>query len=433
MFDLKKNNTTPGTELTAGLTTFFTMAYIIVVNPLILSDAGVPFQQGFTATIIATIIGTLFMAVAANYPIAVAPAMGTNVYFAYTVIQAHSGIGYSEAFSALFITGILFFILSLTRLRSMLIRIIPENLKYAITSGIGLFIAFIGLRLSGIIKAHPSNLVGLGNLHSPSVVLALAGLAITLILITLNVPGAIFIGIVLTGIIAMFTGQLSFNKGFVSLPSLPEGLVAYNPVHAISDVIQFSLYPAIFSIILVTIFDTTGTVLGVAKQAGLMQGDKLPRARRTLVADSVGTLFGAIFGTTPTSAYIESASGVAAGGRTGLTSVFVALFFAIAAFFGPMISAISGIAAITSPALVIVGALMLSNVRHIVWDDFDEAFPAFIVILTMPLTSSIATGIAFGFISYPLMKMAKGKWKAVHPLVYIFAVLFVIQLVFFPH
>ncbi|MBM7693696.1 AGZA family xanthine/uracil permease-like MFS transporter [Peribacillus deserti] len=433
MFDLQKQQTSVRTEFTAGLTTFFTMAYIIVVNPLILSDVGVPFEQGFTATIIATVIGTLFMALAANYPIAVAPAMGTNVYFAYTVIQANNGVGYHEAFSALFITGILFLILSFTKLRSLLIEVIPENLKHAITSGIGLFIAFIGLRLTGIIKAHPSNLVGLGDLHSPEVVLALIGLAITLVLITMKVPGALFIGIVITGIIASLTGQLSFSKGIVSLPSLPEGLIVINPVSAMRDVIEYSLYPAIFSIILVTIFDTTGTVLGVSKQAGLMKGNKLPRAGRTLIADSVGTLFGSMFGTTPTSAYIESASGVAAGGRTGLTTVFVAVLFAIAAFFGPLISAVSGIAALTAPALVIVGALMLSNVRHIQWDDFDEAFPAFIVILTMPLTSSIATGIAFGFISYPLMKIAKGKWKNVHPLVYIFAVLFIIQLLYFPH
>ncbi|WP_409296963.1 NCS2 family permease [Peribacillus sp. SCS-26] len=433
MFDLKKHQTSVKTEFVAGLTTFFTMAYIIVVNPLILSDVGVPFEQGFTATVIATIIGTLFMALAANYPIAVAPAMGTNVYFAYTVIQADSGIGYHEAFSALFVTGILFLLLSFTRLRSLLIEVIPENLKHAITSGIGLFIAFIGLRLTGIIKAHPTNLVGLGDLHSPGVVLALLGLAVTLVLMTMNVPGALFIGIVLTGIIASLTGQLEFNKGIVSVPSLPDGLIAYNPASAISDVIEHSLYPAIFSIILVTMFDTTGTVLGVSKQAGLMKGDKLPRAGRTLIADAVGTLGGSMFGTTPTSAYIESASGVAAGGRTGLTTIFVALLFGVAAFFGPLVSAVSGISAITAPALVIVGALMLSNVRYITWDDFDEAFPAFIVILTMPLTSSIATGIAFGFISYPLMKIAKGKWKSVHPLVYIFAVLFVIQLLFFPH
>ncbi|PLT30697.1 NCS2 family permease [Peribacillus deserti] len=433
MFNLQKQQTSVRTEFTAGLTTFFTMAYIIVVNPLILSDVGVPFEQGFTATIIAAVIGTLFMALAANYPIAVAPAMGTNVYFAYTVIQSNNGVGYQEAFSALFITGILFFILSLTKLRTILIEVIPENLKHAITSGIGLFIAFIGLRLTGIIKAHPSNLVGLGDLHSPGVVLALIGLAITLVLMTLNIPGALFIGIVITGIIASLTGQLSFSKGIVSLPTLPEGLIVMNPVTALKDVIEYSLYPAIFSIILVTIFDTTGTVLGVTKQAGLMKGNTLPRARRTLIADSVGTLIGSMFGTTPTSAYIESASGVAAGGRTGLTTVFVGVLFVIAAFFGPLISAVSGIAAITAPALVIVGALMLSNVRHIQWDDFDEAFPAFIVILTMPLTSSIATGIAFGFISYPLMKIAKGKWKSVHPLVYIFAVLFIIQLLYFPH
>lgn len=433
MFKLQKYETNTRKEITAGLTTFFTMAYIMVVNPLILSDAGVPFQQGFAATIIATIIGTLFMGLLANYPIAIAPAMGLNVYFTYSVVQAHKGLTYHEAFSAVFITGLLFVLLSLTPLRTKLIEVIPSSIKHAITSGIGLFIAFIGLRLTGIIQSHPSNLVALGDLHAPSAVLALVGLAIAVVLMALNVNGALFISIVVTGIIAWFTGQLSFAKGIFAAPSLPEGLIAISPVHAWEDVVQHGLYAVIFSFLLVTIFDTTGTVLGVSKQAGLMEGDKLPRGGRALFADSVGTLTGAMFGTSPTSAYIESASGVAAGGRTGLTAVVVAIMFAISAFFGPLVSAVSSISAITAPALIIVGSLMLSNVQHIQWNEFEEAFPAFLVILAMPLTSSIATGIAFGFISYPLMKIARGKWRSIHPLIYVFAVLFLYQIIYLPH
>ncbi|CAM3038170.1 NCS2 family permease [Paenibacillus sediminis] len=433
MFDFKAHGTSPKTEVLAGATTFFTMAYIMVVNPLILQDAGVPFNQVFTATVISTIIGTLLMGLLAKYPIAIAPGMGLNAYFTYSVVLAHSGLSYQEAFSAVFVAGILFLLLSLTSLRSKLIEIIPSNLKYAITAGIGLFIAFVGLRLSGIIVANKSNLVGLGDLHSSGVILTLVGLGITLVLMSLNVNGAIFIGMVVTGIIAWLIGMLSFHNGFVSMPTLPEGIIVWNPIEAVKDVFSNHLYAVVFSFLLVTLFDTTGTVLGVAQQAGLMKDGKLPRAERTLFSDSVATVAGSMLGTSPTSAYIESASGVGAGGRTGLTAVVVAVLFAISAFFSPLVGSVSSLASITAPALIIVGCLMLGSVKQIEWERFDEAFPAFIVILTMPLTSSIATGIALGFISYPLMKMVKGQFKAIHPMLYIFAILFVLQLVFVPH
>jgi adenine/guanine/hypoxanthine permease len=433
MFKLKENNTNAKTELLAGLTTFLTMVYIVIVNPVILADAGVPFEQVFTATIIAAVIGTLWMALFANYPIAIAPGMGLNAYFAYSVVGGHQDITYQTAFAAVFIAGLIFVILSLTPFREKLIEAIPENLKHAITAGIGLFIAFIGLRLTKIISAHPSNLVGLGDLHSPSAVLALIGLAITLVLMALGVNGALFFGMIITALIAFFTGQLSFDKGFMSLPSLPEGLIVTSPFAAFGDVVQHSLYAVVFSFILVTIFDTTGTMIGVANQAGLMKGNKLPRAREALLSDSIATAIGAMFGTSPTTAYIESSSGVAAGGRTGLTSLTVAILFILSAFFGPLVSAVSGLSAITAPALIIVGSLMMGSISKINWDELDEAFPAFLVILTMPLTSSIATGIALGFISYPLLKIVKGKWRDVHPLLYIFAVLFFYQLVFLPH
>jgi len=430
MFNLKENQTSVKTEVLAGMTTFLTMVYIVVVNPIILSDAGVPFDQVFTATIIATVIGTLWMALSANYPIAIAPGMGLNAYFAYSVVGTNGDIPYSAAFSAVFIAGIIFIILSLTSFRKQLIETIPSSLKNGITAGIGLFIAFIGLRLTGIISDHPTNLVTLGDLHSPSVLLALTGLIITLILMSLNVHGALFIGMIVTGFIAYLTGQLSFENGFTSLPKLPEGIIVFNPLSAISDVIQYSLYTVVFSFLLVTIFDTTGTMIGVAKQAGLLKGNKMPRAKKALLSDSIAATVGAMFGTSPTSAYIESSSGVAAGGRTGLTAVVVALLFSLTAFFSPTVGSVSSVAAITAPALIIVGSLMMGAISEINWKELDEAFPSFLVILSMPLTSSIATGIALGFISYPILKLVKGKGKQIHPFLYIFAILFFYQLFF---
>lgn len=433
MFDLKANGTSVKTEIVAGATTFFTMAYIMVVNPLILSGAGVPFEQSFTATVIAAVVGTLLMGLVARYPIAVAPGMGLNAYFTYSVVQGHANLSYVEAFSAVFIAGILFLLLSMTTLRSRLIEMIPQNLKHAITAGIGLFIAFLGLRLSGIVAAHPDNLVALGDLHQPKVVLALVGLTVTLILLSRNIKGALFIGMIITGIIAYFAGMLSFSEGIVSVPTLPEGILVWNPIEAAGDVISHSLYAVVFSFLLVTLFDTTGTVVGVAEQAGLMKDNKLPRSERAMFSDSIATVAGSMVGTSPTTAYVESAAGVGAGGRTGLTAVVVAILFAFAAFFSPLVGAVSGLSAITAPSLIVVGCLMLGNVKSIRWDDFDEAFPAFLVILTMPLTSSISTGIALGFISYPLMKVVKGNFRAVHPLMYVFAVLFILQLAFVPH
>ncbi|MEO2223947.1 NCS2 family permease [Priestia megaterium] len=433
MFKLKEYNTDAKTEILAGITTFLTMIYIVIVNPVILSSAGVPFDQVFTATIISAVVATLWMALAANYPIAIAPGMGMNAYFAALVVGSNGSINYATAFSTVFVAGIIFIILSLTSFREKLIEAIPNNLKHAISAGIGLFIAFIGLRSAGIIVANKSNLIGLGDLQSEKVVLTLIGLAITIILYTLNVNGALFFGMIITGLIAFFRGQLSFDKGLFASPHLPDGLMISNPFAAFGDVIHHDLYTVVFSFLLVTIFDTTGTMVGVAQQAGLMKGNKMPRVRQALLADSFGTTIGALFGTSPTTAYVESSSGVAAGGRTGLTGVTVAILFIVAAFFSPVVSSVSGVAAITSPALIIVGSLMMGAVAKINWNDFDEAFPAFLVILAMPLTSSIATGIALGFISYPLMKLVKGKGKQVHPLVYVFAVLFLYQLIFLPH
>ena len=331
-FKLQEYGTNVKTELLAGMTTFLTMVYIVIVNPIILSQAGVPFDQVFMATIIATVVGTLWMSLFANYPIAIAPGMGLNAYFAFSVVGGNENITYEIAFGAVFIAGIIFTILSMTKFRESLIIAIPDNLKHGITAGIGLFIAFIGLRLTGIITAHSENLVGLGDLHSPTVLLALFGLAVTIILFVLQVKGALFVGMIMTGIVALFTGQLKFKEGFVAIPHDVNFFIFGSPLQALTDVIQYGLYAVVFSFLLVTIFDTTGTMVGVAEQAGLMKGKTMPRARQALLADSVATTVGAVFGTEPTSAYIESSSGVAAGGRTGLTSLVVAILFIVAAF-----------------------------------------------------------------------------------------------------
>ncbi|MFJ7639674.1 NCS2 family permease [Peribacillus sp. NPDC097206] len=428
MFKLKERKTNIKTEVLAGLTTFLTLAYIIVVNPKILSDAGVPFEQAFTATIIATLVGTLFMAFLANYPIVIAPAMGLNAYFAYSVLGTHD-ISYTVAFSAVFVTGIIFVILSLTSFRSKLIEAIPNNLKHAISAGIGLFITFIGLRLSGVVTSHESNLVTLGSFRDPGVALTLIGLVITIILMVRKIQGSIFIGMIITAIIALFTGQLKIEH-FVSVPSLPEGIIVANPITSFADVVNYGLYGVVFSILLVMLFDTTGALIGIVRQAGLLKDGKLEKAGSAFFADSVGTTIGAMFGTSPTAASVESSAGVGSGGKTGLTALVVAILFLVTAFFSPLIGAVSDIAAITAPSLIIVGSMMIKSINEIEWTHFDESFPAFLVIVTMPLTSSIANGIALGFISYPILKIARGKFKEVHPLVYIFAVLFLYQLIF---
>ncbi|MUK88801.1 NCS2 family permease [Ornithinibacillus sp. L9] len=424
-FKLKQNNTDIRTEITAGVTTFLTMVYIVVVNPAILSSAGVPFDQVFMATVIAAVVGTLFMALFANYPIAIAPGMGLNAYFA-SVVGAQ-GLSYQIVFGAVFLAGLIFILLSLTKLRETLIEAIPASLKYGITSGIGLFIAFVGLRNSGIVVPNEETIVGMGDLHDPMIILTIVGLFVTIILYVLNVKGALFLGMIVTGIIAYMSGQLNFTEGFVSVPPSP----VFFDID-IAGVFTHGLYTVVFAFLLVTIFDTTGTMIGVAEQAGFMKNGKMPRAKQALLADATATTVGSTFGTSPSTAYIESTSGVAAGGRTGLTSVVVAVLFFLSIFFTPVISVISSIPAITAPVLIIVGTFMMEGLSRIAWKSFDEAFPAFAIILTMPFTSSIATGIAIGFITYPVLKLARGKGKEVHWLLYVFGIIFLIQMIYFP-
>ncbi len=423
-FQLESRGTNVRTEIIAGVTTFLTMAYIVVVNPAILSAAGVPFDQVFMATIIAAVVGTLIMALFANYPIAIAPGMGMNAYFVTVVLN--QGISYQTVFAAVFFAGVLFILLTFTPLRKSLIAAIPQTLKVGITVGIGLFIAFLGLRMSGIIVQNPETFVSFGDITEPVTLLSIVGLFITLILVARNVKGALFFGMLITAIIGYFASMLEIT-GVVSLPAMP---VFWDL--DIMGVFEQSLYTVIFAFLLVTIFDTTGTTIGVAEQAGLMKDGKLKNANAALQADAISTTVGATFGTTPTTAYIESTAGVQAGGRTGLTTLVVAILFIGTIFFTPIVETIAALPAITAPTLIIVGSFMMAGLERVKWKQFDEAFPAFIVIISMPLTSSIATGIALGFITYPLLKLFSGKGKEVHPLIYIFGIIFVLQLIFFP-
>ena len=428
MFKLSAHDTTVKREIQAGFITFITMAYILFVNPTILSEAGIPQDQAFSATIIATLIGTLLMGFYANLPIAVAPGMGLNAYFTYTLVIGEK-IPYQTALSVVFVAGIIFLLLSLSPLRTKLIEVIPTTLKLAITGGIGLFIASLGLKMSGILVADPATLITIGSLTSPEALITLVGLLIAAILTVKRVPGGLLYAMILSGLMAFLTGELTFSKTLIALPTLPEGILVANPLTAVQDVIQYGLFSGVLSFVLVTMFDTTGTMVAVGEQAGLIEEDgSLKNSERALLSDSTAMIAGAMFGTSPTTAYVESASGVAAGGRTGLTSVTVGILFALSAVFGPIVQSISSVPAITAPALLLVGALMLQNIKQIQWEDFSEAFTAFMVIIIMPLSGSIATGIAFGFIIYPIMKAVQKQ--RVHFLIYLFAVLFFIQLFF---
>ncbi|MBD8067665.1 NCS2 family permease [Bacillus sp. PS06] len=424
LFNLQQLGTNVRTEVLAGITTFLTMVYIIVVNPAILSAAGVPFDQVFTATIISAAVGTLIMAIFAKYPIAIAPGMGLNAYF--TSVVATQGVSYQTVLGAVFLAGLLFLLLSFTKFREVLIKSIPASLKYGITSGIGLFIAFIGLRMSGIITSNPETFVTIGDLTSPVTLLSIIGLLVTLILFARKIKGALFIGMLITAVIGYFMGLLEFN----GVVSAPPAFVFFDI--DVAGVFTNGLYTVIFAFLLVTIFDTTGTMIGVAEQAGFMKNGEFPRAKSALAADAVATTVGATMGTSPSTAYIESTSGVAAGGRSGLTALVVGLLFLLSLFFSPLMAAISSLSAITAPVLIIVGCFMMEGLAKVKWKEFDEAFPAFIIILTMPLTASIATGMAMGFITYPILKLVSGKGKEVHPLIYLFAVIFAIQMAFFP-
>mgnify|MGYP001207973843 CR=1 FL=1 len=430
-FEFSKHGTNYRREILAGITTFLAMAYILAVNPITLTAdgaTGMDYGAVFTATAIASIIGTLIMGLYAKYPIALAPGMGLNAFFAYTVVLG-MGIPWQQALAGVFVSGIIFLILAISGLREVVINAIPAGMKYAVSAGIGLFIAFIGLQNGGIIVDNPATLVSLGSFEEPGTLLALFGIVVTAVLMTRKINGAIFYGIVITAIVGMIFGLVQVPDRVVSAPPSASGFMAFwEPFTDPSIMFSGTMLIVIFTFLFVDFFDTAGTLVGVASQAGLMQGDKLPRAGRALAADSVATIAGAAVGTSTTTSYIESSAGVAAGGRTGLTAIVTAICFALALFFSPVLSVITS--EVTAAALVMVGVLMAANLAKINWQDISEAAPAFITAVTMPLAYSISTGIALGFILYPLTKIIRGEGKQVHPIMYLLFVVFLLYFIF---
>ncbi|MFG6120362.1 MULTISPECIES: NCS2 family permease [Thalassobacillus] len=438
-FRFEELGTNYRTEFMAGMTTFLAMAYILFVNPATLALVGVEelpegvtrIDQGavFTATAIAAAIGTLIMGVFARYPIALAPGMGLNAFFAYTVVLGY-GIPWETALAGVLASGLIFIVLTLTGLRERIINAIPANLKMAVGAGIGLFIAFIGFQSSGIIQANEATLVELGDLTSPTVLLAIFGIVASVILLSLGIKGGIFYGMILTAIAGMVVGLIDPPKGagdvVGSVPSVaPTFGQAF--IH-FGDIFTIEMLVVILTFLFVDFFDTAGTLVAVSTQAGFMKDNKLPRAGRALLSDSAATVVGAAVGTSTTTSYIESTAGVGAGGRTGFTSVVTAGFFLLALWFSPLLGVVT--AEVTAPALIIVGVLMASSLKNVDWDQFEIAVPAFFTIIAMPLTYSIATGIALGFIFYPITMIMKGRIKEIHPIMYLLFVIFILYFIF---
>ena len=424
VFKLSANQTTVRTEIAAGVTTFLTMAYIIFVNPTILSEAGVPFSGALFATCVSAAVGSLLMGLLANYPFALAPGMGLNAYFTYTVVK---GLGYDWriALGAVFISGIAFLLLTLVRIRALIVDAIPLTMKTAVAAGIGLFIAFIGLKNAGVIVSSPATFVTLGHVVSKPVALALLGLLLTSVLLARGYRSAIIIGILAVTLAAMTLGLAKWPTSLIELPRWRETFLQLD----IRGALRLGALDVVFVFLFVDLFDTIGSLMGLGRQAGYLTPEgKMPRVNRALFADAIATTVGSLFGTSTVVTYIESATGVSEGGRTGLTAVVVAALFLLATFFSPLAGTIPPIA--TSPALIIVGALMISAVTTIDWDDITEGIPAFLTILAMPLTFSIANGLALGFIFYPLLKVLTGRWREASPLVYVLAVLFVLRYVY---
>lgn len=423
-FQLSAHGTTVKTELLAGLTTFLTMAYIIFVNPDILSAAGMPKDSVFVATCLAAAIGSAIMGLYANYPIALAPGMGLNAYFAFAVVKG-MGFTWQAALGAVFISGLLFILVSLFRVREAIVNAIPRSLKFAISAGIGLFLAIIGLKNAGLIVAHPSTLVTLGNLHQPAPVLAALGFLLIVALEWRKVPGAIIISILAVTVASIAMGLTPFNGIVAAPPSIEPTFLQMD----IAGALNAGLLTVIMTFFLVELFDASGTLIGVAHRAGLLDKDgKLPNLKKALLADSTAIAAGAALGTSSTTAYIESAAGTAAGGRTGLTAVTVAVLFLVALVFAPLAGTVPAFA--TAPALCYVAVLMLRGLAEIEWDDLTEAAPAAITAITMPFTFSIAHGIAFGFISYAAIKLLAGRVKELPPTVAVIAVVFVLKFAF---
>ena len=425
LFKLKEHGTSVKTEVIAGLTTFLTMSYILFVNPDILSSTGMDKNAIFVATCLAAALGSIVMALVANWPIGMAPGMGLNAFFAFTVVGA-MGFSWQQALGAVFISGIIFLLLTVTGVRRWLIEGIPMSLRSAIAAGIGLFLGLIGLKNAGIVVDNPATLVGLGDLTQTGTLLAILGFFIMAGLDALKVRGSILIGILAITILSMILGVSSFNGIFSAPPSITSTFLQLD----IMGVLHVGFIQVIIVFVLVEVFDATGTLIGVSKRAGLMPEGKPNRLSKALFADSTAIIGGSLIGTSSTTAYVESAAGVQAGGRTGLTAAVVAVLFLAALFISPLASAVPAVA--TAPALVYVACLMMREMAEIEWDDVTNASSAAMTVLAIPLTYSIANGLAFGFISYVVLKTVSGKARDVHPATWIVAALFVIRFAFFP-
>jgi len=432
-FQLAAHGTSVGTEALAGLTTFLTMAYIIFVQPAVLSACGMDFGGVLVATCLSTALGTTLMALLANYPIAVAPAMGHNFFFAYTVVLAMK-VPWRVALGAVAVAGIVFILTAGIGLRERVITAIPTSIKHAIAAGIGLLIALVGLEWGGLIVAAPDTLVALGDLRSPPVVLAIGALALTSVLVARRVPGAFLWGIVASTAIGLPLGIVRYQ----GIASRPPSMAATFLQLDIAGAFAPGMLVVIFVFFFLALFDSIGTLVAVGSQAGLMRDGTLPRARQALLADAIGTVAGAMLGTSTVTAYIESGAGVAAGGRTGLASLVTAALFLLSLFLHPLVRMVGGgysaggrilYPAIAAP-LVLVGTMMIGGLRQIAWDDPTEAIPAFLTMIMMPLAVSITEGVAFGVVAYVLLKIATGRAREVHALMHVFAALFLVRYAF---
>ena len=426
-FKLEERGTTVSKEFIGGLTTFLSMAYIIFVNPNILSVTGMDQGAVFTSTILATAIGTLIMGLHANFPVALAPGMGLNAFFAYTVVLL-LGYTWQQALAGIFISGILFMILSLTGLREIIINSIPTSLKHAVGTGIGFFIAFLGFQNAGIIVNNDSTLVGLGDFTDFSVLIAIIGLVITLILMVRKIPAAIFIGMVITAIIGIFLGVVDLPQQVIApIPSISQTFGAL--FEALPTIFSKDIILVIFSFLFIDFFDTAGTLMAVGFRAGFVnEKGELLRANKALLADSTATVIGAILGTSSTTSYVESLAGVEVGAKTGLASVFTSIFFLLMLFCSGLLTVVTP--SVTAPALITVGVLMASSLSNIEWGKIEIAIPAFITIIMMVLGYSISEGIASGFVLYPIMMWAAGRRKEVHPIMWVLTLIFLVHFIF---
>ena len=423
VFHLAENQTTVRRELLAGLTTFMTMGYVVVVNPRILAEAGMPVEGVLFATCISAALATLIMGLWANYPIALAPGMSLNAYFTYSIVIGR-GIPWQTALGVVFLSGLLFLLLTLTNIREQIVNGIPDCLKHGTAAGIGLFIAFVGLRNAKIIVANPATFVGLGKTSDPQVLLAAIGLLLIAILMARRVGSAILLGIVAITLAGIPIGLTHWPDHLFSLPH-PSGTFLKLDFRAAAKI---GLGELIFVFFFVDLFDNVGTLVGVCEQGGFLREGKLPRASRALLADAFGTMIGAITGTSTVTSYIESAAGVAAGACTGLGNIVIAALFFAAMFCAPLVAAIPSYA--TAPALILVGALMCGSVAKVHWNDFSEAFPAFLTLVATPLTFSIATGLSLGMLSFTFIKVGTGRYREISPLIWVLSVLFLLRYAF---